>query len=71
MDEEASLTDFLDAGESAGDRTESSEPASAVEPATTTYAFTPGEGVCAVCETPAERRWQQDGDLVCPACKDW
>lgn len=40
-------------------------------PATTTYAWT-GEGAqCAACGEVVERRWEQDGVLVCTDCKEW
>ncbi|MFC6756422.1 MULTISPECIES: DUF7573 domain-containing protein [Haloarcula] len=42
-----------------------------VEPAATTYAWS-GEGTtCEGCGETVERRWQQDGELVCIECKDW
>jgi len=42
-----------------------------IEPATTTYAWS-GEGsACDECDETVERRWQQDGGLVCIECKDW
>ena len=41
------------------------------EPATTTSAWT-GEGAaCDACGTVTERRWQDDGELVCADCKSW
>ncbi|WP_424001283.1 DUF7573 domain-containing protein [Haloarcula salina] len=104
MGEDASLDDFLDAGEESeggesaagddGDEAEAdaaSEPeagpdesdgegdASAsestdrgtVEPAVTTYAWSPEGAACADCGEVVERRWEQDGQLVCGACKSW
>lgn len=44
-----------------------SEPA----PATTTYAWDGAGATCAACGESVERRWQQDGELVCATCKDW
>ncbi|MBX0295375.1 DUF7573 domain-containing protein [Haloarcula nitratireducens] len=42
-----------------------------VTPATTTYAWS-GEGAaCGACGGTVERRWQQDGSLVCADCKEW
>lgn len=42
-----------------------------VTPATTTYAWSDEGTTCDECGEPAERRWQQDGALVCPECKVW
>jgi len=42
-----------------------------VEPAVSTLAWTPGGAACADCGEFSERRWRDDGDLVCPACKPW
>ena len=44
-----------------------SEPARA----TTTYAWDGAGAACEDCGETVERRWQQDGELVCVACKDW
>jgi hypothetical protein len=41
------------------------------EPAVTTYAWSPSGAACAECGEVVERRWTQDGDLVCGACKSW
>lgn len=46
---------------------ESVEP----EPAETTHAFDVDGGACEACGATVERRWRQDGALVCPACKRW
>jgi len=43
----------------------------AVEPAVTTYAWSPEGAACAECGEVVERRWTQDGVLVCGACKSW
>jgi len=46
-----------------------------VEPARSTFDWTPTGGECADCGASAERRWradgQKDGDLVCEDCKEW
>ena len=42
-----------------------------VAPATTTYVWSDEGTTCEECGAPAERRWQQDGALVCPDCKVW
>lgn len=86
MGEDASLDEFLDAGssESAGESDTDDKPATSgedtdtgstttddVDPATTTYAWS-GEGAdCEACGAVVERRWHQDGTLVCVSCKEW
>jgi len=42
-----------------------------IEPAATTYAWDGASAACDECDEPVERRWQQDGGLVCVECKDW
>jgi len=66
-------------GMSAGDGTAETEreapdteaSTDAVEPAVTTYAWSPEGAACAECGEVVERRWTQDGVLVCGACKSW
>ncbi|WP_276270637.1 DUF7573 domain-containing protein [Haloarcula litorea] len=58
------------AAASDGDDTPTASDGS-VEPAATTYAWSPDGEACAECGTVASRRWEQDGSLVCPDCKDW
>jgi len=68
-----------DGGTPAGDNTAETEgeapaaeaSAGAVEPAVTTYAWSPEGAACAECGEVVERRWTQDGQLVCGACKSW
>jgi hypothetical protein len=43
----------------------------AVEPAVSTYAFSPDGAPCAACGAVVEKRWLDDGELVCPDCKAW
>ena len=62
MGEDASLTEFTNTSE-----TDDESP----DPATTTYAWSADGAACAACGAVVERRWQQDGTLVCPACKEW
>ena len=60
--------DSVESGAAAADEP---EPATDIEPATTTYAWS-GEGAaCDECNEPARQRWQQAGALVCIECKDW
>ncbi len=54
---------------------ESTVDISEVEPARSTYDWTPDGGECADCGASAERRWRADGqkagELVCEDCKEW
>lgn len=36
-----------------------------------TYEFTPSGAPCTACGALVERRWRDDGNLLCPACKSW
>ena len=47
------------------------EPSLAVHPVESTMDWTPGGAACDACETSVERRWRDDGALVCPDCKRW
>ncbi|MFC6975329.1 hypothetical protein ACFQL1_12805 [Halomicroarcula sp. GCM10025709] len=79
-DEEPADTDPADEVSAGGESVETdstsegvaeSEDSSGVEPATTTYAWTGDGAVCSACDEVVERRWEQDGALVCSACKAW
>ena len=49
-----------------------SDPApDTVEPAVSTYDWTPTGADCEACGTTVEKRWRDDGRLVCPDCKAW
>ncbi|CCQ33420.1 hypothetical protein HLRTI_000381 [Halorhabdus tiamatea SARL4B] len=74
MGDDASLEEFL--GDKDGEPATETEPAGesaeeSVEPATTTYEFVPDGAECASCGRTVDRRWQQDGSLVCEECTDW
>lgn len=82
MAEDASLEDFSDGGESSrsvedgsteiGTETADGEASvDGVEPAESTYAWSPEGATCAECGEVVKRRWTQDGVLVCGACKSW
>ena len=43
----------------------------AAEPASPTFDWTPDGAACAACGERVERRWTDDGRLVCAACKGW
>lgn len=51
--------------------TDAEAASDAVEPAVTTYAWSPEGAACAECGEVVERRWTQGGVLVCGACKSW
>ena len=57
--------------EAEGETTDSAASSEAVDPAVTTYAWSPEGAACAECGEVVERRWTQDGHLVCGACKSW
>ena len=42
-----------------------------VEPAVSTYDWTPTGADCEACGAAVERRWRDDGRLVCADCKAW
>ena len=69
-------TDGADAGSDtntdpeADAHTDAGEEAAA-EPASPTFDWTPGGAACAACGEHVERRWADDGRLVCAACKGW
>lgn len=46
-------------------------PALTVHPAESTMDWTPGGAACAACGSTVERRWRDDGELVCLGCKTW
>ena len=78
MDEDASLSDFLDTGADESDA-ETDDTASDQEGpptedgprATTTYVWDMAGAACDSCGEVVKRRWQQTGELVCVACKSW
>lgn len=67
-------TDSVPSEESAM-QSEESDDSSDVEPAVSTFTWSPKGGECADCGASVERRWrsegQRDGDLVCADCKEW
>ena len=68
MDAESAAMDAESADDSTADPSD-------VEPARSTYEWTPDGGECADCGTAVDRRWradgQKEGGLVCADCKDW
>ena len=51
--------------------TDEATPTDGVAPATTTYAWDGAGAACGSCGEVVDRRWQQDGELVCVTCKSW
>lgn len=74
-EKDTSLDDFLDAGaespESPNEGAVDEDAADGVEPAVTTFAWSPGEDVCALCGDQVRERWGTEEDLVCGECKEW
>ncbi|MEF8843195.1 MAG: hypothetical protein V5A62_16470 [Haloarculaceae archaeon] len=84
---DASLDDFLSKAdeEPEGDESEADEasveqpdtepegppPVDGVEPARSTFAWSPAGAACAECDERVEERWESDSGLVCVECKGW
>lgn len=78
MAEDTSLDDFRsDESDGAGSEKDAADDESDPAPdrtptsATTTYAWSGDGAACESCGEVVERRWQQDGALVCVDCKAW
>lgn len=80
--DDASLDEFLDSadsGDEAGDDTTDEVPDATAEsvdptanPATATYAWSASAMTCDACGADTDRCWHdEDGQLVCPDCKEW
>ena len=70
-DAEGPAADADDAASAAGTEPAAEAETADIPPAKTTYAWD-GEGAaCEACGETVERRWQQDGGLVCIECKEW
>ncbi|MFC5970855.1 hypothetical protein ACFPYI_05865 [Halomarina salina] len=54
-----------------GENGTDSKPSLTVNPAESTMDWTPGGAACGACESTVERRWRDDGRLVCIDCKNW
>lgn len=67
--EDASLDEFFDPGD---EEVESAEEHAMddIEQAVPTARWGEHE-VCGVCETETSRLWNDDGQFVCPDCKEW
>jgi len=84
MPEDRSLDEFSGSEDGSGDADApasrsgpdrpDSEPdpdATAGDPTPATATWTAGGAECERCGDRVERRWLDDGDRVCPACKSW
>lgn len=60
-----------DAGASPGTEAEGSPSVEDVDPARSTFAWSPDGGACAGCGERVEERWESDVGLVCSECKEW
>jgi len=69
--EPADATEAETASSEDGEPAADGEPTADIEPAKTTYAWSDEGATCEDCGETVERRWQQDGGLVCIDCKDW
>lgn len=68
-DEEA--TDVTPTPDDPATEGEAEEPSLTVRPAESTMDWTPDGAACASCGATVERRWRDDGRLVCLDCKQW
>lgn len=69
-EEEAAGDDTADEG-TVNDEPVDEEESDAVDPAESTYDWTPTGASCAACSATVERRWRDDDGLVCADCKSW
>lgn len=46
-------------------------PVGEVDPARSTFAWSPDGAACAECGERVEERWEADAGLVCVGCKSW
>jgi hypothetical protein len=66
-----SSTADRETGESRDNETESDVATLTVHPARSTMAWTADDAVCDACDSVVQRRWRDDEQLVCSACKEW
>lgn len=73
--EQTAETDLDQSAETDAKTDSAAEAAESVEPAVSTYAWSPEGATCADCGESVEKRWraegQRGGDLVCVDCKEW
>jgi hypothetical protein len=71
-DGDASATGTDAGGDEAPDATaDDAAGGDGVDPATSTYAWSPSGATCTSCGATVERRWRDDDALVCDDCKSW
>ncbi|EFW92034.1 hypothetical protein ZOD2009_11175 [Haladaptatus paucihalophilus DX253] len=72
QDETVETAETTDADGSATDHESAEKPDEpAVEPARATYDWTPDGAACTRCGAAVEKRWRDDGGMVCADCKEW
>jgi hypothetical protein len=71
-EEPADATETVDESpaDADGDEAPPLAPA-AVDPAHSTYDWSPDGAECADCGATVEARWRDESGLVCPDCKEW
>jgi hypothetical protein len=50
---------------------EDQPPVAEVDPARSTFAWSPDGATCAACGESVEERWESEAGLVCVECKAW
>lgn len=55
----------------AGNDVEEEDPTLTVHPARSTMAWTADDVTCDACGEVVQRRWRDNDQLVCSACKEW
>jgi hypothetical protein len=64
--DDASLSEFVP-----DDRTDATHDEDDPDPAVSTSDYRAGGADCKGCGATVERRWRDDGALVCADCKSW
>lgn len=71
VDEEAAGEDEPGEEGTVGEEAVGDDGEEPVEPAQSTYDFSPEGAPCAACGASVEKRWRAEAGLVCPDCKEW
>jgi hypothetical protein len=66
-----SATPDQETDESRNNETESDVATLTVHPAHSTMVWTADDAACDACDSVVQRRWRDDEQLVCSACKEW
>ncbi len=70
-DADPELESATGAGQEEGADRDAQADGSDGDPVVSTLDWRPSGAPCAACGQPSERRWRDDGDLVCSSCKTW